>query len=136
MIAKVHALAVPKTTDKPKLAWNFLKFAIRKENLQSFFDETLLPTPRVDMIKEQETNPKVGIFVRQAKYARANVFPRGISRSYLENGFNDIVTTVNKGTRSASRLLQNFELQVTQLMRDYMQLLKYTEQKQNNKVSK
>ncbi len=134
--AKVHALAVPKTTNKPKLAWNFLKFAIRKENLQSFFDETLLPTPRVDMIKEQETNPKVGIFVRQAKYARANILPRSISKSYLENGFNNIVTIVNKGTGSADRLLQNFELEVTQLMRSYTQLLKYTEQKQNDKTSK
>ena len=126
IVAKVHALAVPKTTNKPKLAWNFLKFAIRKENLQSFFDETSLPTPRVDMLKEQETDPEVGIFVRQAKYARANILPFGISREYLSDGFKEVISTVNKGTGTANRGMQNLELQVTKLMRSYIKLLKDT----------
>ncbi len=136
IIARVHALAVPKNTNKPKLAWNFLKFAIRKENLQSFFDETSLPTPRVDMIKEQETNPKVGVFVRQAKYARANIYPKGISKKYIENGFSRMIAVINKGTGAISRLLQNFEQEVTQNLKSYIKLIKLTKPFENNKTVK
>jgi ABC-type glycerol-3-phosphate transport system substrate-binding protein len=124
VLAKVYALAVPKTTDKPKLAWNFLKFAIRKENLKSFFDETKLPSPRVDMLKEQELDPFVGIFVRQAKYARTNIFPFFVSREFIINGFEHIVSSANEKTgTSITKEMQQFEIEVSQLMRNYIKLL-------------
>lgn len=69
VVGKVYSLAVSRHSEFPDIAWDFLKFAITKDNLQTWHEKTKLPTPRLDLLTEQEATPFLGIFVRQAKFA-------------------------------------------------------------------
>ena len=48
---------------------------MRSENLQGFFKSTGIPSPRADMLLQQETMPFMEVFARQAKVATGKVFP-------------------------------------------------------------
>lgn len=74
-MGKVHSLAVSKHSEFPDTAWGFLKFVIGKDQLQAWHEQTQLPTPRVDLLVEQEATPYIGIFVRQAKFAEGVAYP-------------------------------------------------------------
>ncbi len=109
IIGQVRALAVPKTSKNTEIAWKFLKFAIKKDNLKSFNDLSSLPTPRLDLIKEQEATPHLGIFVRQAKFARPNFMP--ISKREFYTGLTNLVSGINSGTMALEASLKNMENQ-------------------------
>jgi len=109
IIGHVRALAVPRTSKNSEIAWKFLKFAIKKDNLKSFNDLSGLPTARLDLIQEQESIPHLGIFVRQAKFARPNFMP--ISKSEFYTGFTNLVLDINAGTMAVENSLKNLENQ-------------------------
>ncbi len=115
VVAKVKALAVPRTAKNPETAWRFLKFAIKEDNLRSFFNETNLPTPRLSLIPEQEAEPGIGIFVRQAKFARPNLTP--MSKKEIIRGLKDVVIQVNNGKGTSNKGLQNLESILTGKLR-------------------
>lgn len=134
VLGKVYAMAVPKTTKNSILSWNFLKFSIRKENLKAFFDETKLPTPRLDMLAEQQVDPQVGIFVRQAKYARSNIFPFFVSRDNIIAGFSKVIISVNEGKGNTDTGLKSLESLVNNEMLTQIKLLsEISPQKTNTK---
>ncbi len=115
IVAKVSALGVSRTTEYPNTAWQFLKYAIKKDNLQKFHEETSLPTPRVDMLAQQESMPEVGVYVRQAKFARANKLPLPKAEFYealapIILDINDRKLTLEKGINLlANRLTQRLK---------------------------
>ncbi len=109
IIGRVRALAIPRTSENSEIAWKFLKFVIQKDNLKSFNDFSGLPTPRLDLIKEQESIPHLGVFVRQAKFARSNFIP--ISRSEFQMGFKNLVSGINSGKMAIEASLKNLENQ-------------------------
>ncbi len=107
IIGHVRALAVPQTSKNTEIAWKFLKFAIKKDNLKSFHDLSGLPTARLDLIKEQESVPHLGVFVRQAKFARPNFIP--ISKAEFHTGFENLISVINAGKMSVDLSLKNLE---------------------------
>ena len=111
VIANVLAFSVPRTTQNPDIAWRFLKFAARKENLRSFYNAVKLPTARLDLITEQASDPDIGIFVRQAKFARSNLFP--MPRNQFQSGFEQLVSEVNAGKTGTEKGLYGLEQKFT-----------------------
>ena len=111
VIANVLAFSVPRTTKNPDIAWRFLKFAARKENLRSFYNAVKLPTARLDLITEQASEPNIGIFVRQAKFARSNLLP--IPRTQFQSGFEQLVSEVNAGKTGTEKGLYSLEQKFT-----------------------
>ncbi len=75
VLGSIEALSVPVSSRDSQLAWQFLKFAMRSENLQGFFKSTGIPSPRADMLLQQEAMPFMEVFARQAKVATGKVFP-------------------------------------------------------------
>lgn len=122
VIGEVHALAVPRSTSSSDLSWRFMKFMVRKENMQAFFDETLLPTPRVDMLVEQEGHPQVGLFVRQAKFARAQNLSPALDRMHLKQGFESLVASINDGKISINKGLQALGIRASKEVKDYWKM--------------
>ena len=104
VVGKVHSLAVPFVSRYPEIAWRFLKFAVAQDNLRAFHAIVGVPTPLLSLIPEQEVTPGVGIFVRQAKFARANLFP--LSRALLRELFARAVLDVNIGKKSPEGVLR------------------------------
>ena len=119
VIGKVKALAVPKTSKYKETAWRFLKFAIRKENLQNFYKETQIPTPRVDLIPEQENDPQIGIYVRQAKYAKSHIL--AWPRENIISEFDKMILLINKGKTNISKALNAIGTNINTALKSHLQ---------------
>ncbi len=111
VVGNVKALAVSRTTDYPDTAWRFLKFAIEKDNLQSWHEETLYPTPRVDMLVEQEGAPEIGVFVRQSKFAKSNIMP--LPKQEFYDGLRPFVLAINEKRAALDKSLETLAKQIT-----------------------
>jgi ABC-type glycerol-3-phosphate transport system substrate-binding protein len=137
VIAKVLGFAVPKTARSPELSWSFLKFLAKKEMATSFHDATKLPTARLDLIVEQASDPELGFFVRQAKFAKNNFLPQPISKKELKSGLIFVVQEIiNKKSLSSLSFLKNLENKMSKELEEYFsleKLIKRPVQKQKKK---
>ncbi len=123
--ANLFALAVPRTTKQSKIAWSFLKFTAKKDQHQDFYEETGLPTPLLSLLSEQEQESELGIFVRQAKFARPNLIP--LSKEEYNTGFKKTTLLVNNGEVLPRNGLKSLENEFTELLtkrKRQMQLIK------------
>lgn len=116
VVADIKALAVTRDSRYPDTAWRFLKFAISRDNLQKWHEETLMPSPRLDLLLEQEQVPLVGIYVRQAKFARANLMP--VPKMYFYEALRPNVEAINAGRMSTSKALENAAMTVTNILQN------------------
>ena len=114
VVGSVSALAVTRDSKYPDTAWRFLKFAIQKDNLQKWHEETLMPSPRLDLLLEQEQVPLVGIYVRQAKFARANLMP--VPKDVFYEAIKPGVEAINAGRMSSERALETSAFTVTKIL--------------------
>ncbi len=114
VVGTVKALAVTRNTKYPETSWQFLKFAIQKDNLQKWHEETLMPSPRLDLLLEQEQVPLVGIYVRQAKFARANLMP--LPKIVFYEALKPGIDAINAGRMSSERALETSAFAVSTLL--------------------
>jgi ABC-type glycerol-3-phosphate transport system substrate-binding protein len=114
VVADVKALAVTRDSLYPDTAWRFLRFAISRDNLQKWHEETLMPSPRLDLLLEQEQVPLIGIYVRQAKFARANLMP--LPKIFFYEALKPGVDAVNAGRMSTERALETTALTVSRIL--------------------
>lgn len=112
VIGKVWAFAVPRGAQQSAISWAFLKFAGKKDNAVSFHEVSQLPTARLDLISEQADAPDIGIFVRQAKFAKPNFLP--LDRAQFESEFADLITQINVGKTTIEKGLSTLETDLTQ----------------------
>lgn len=109
-LGRLFSAAVPRTTPFPDQAWRFLKYLSKRDTQSGFHEATSLPTARLDLVVEQAANPKSGVFVRQAKFARSNLLPTD-KNAFREN-LKGLVQRVNNG-EDAERLLRALEKEMT-----------------------
>lgn len=119
IVGRVKALAIPRSTKSPDVAWRFLKFAVRDANLQSYFEETKTPTPRVDLIKEQEAVSQLGVFVRQAKFAKPNILP--VQKTYFYEVLLDAVGASKDTNMTTSKSISALDDVLTKKIRDKLE---------------
>ncbi len=110
ILGRLFAGAVPRTTPFPDQAWRFLKYLSKRDTQAGFHEATKLPTARLDLIVEQAAEPEMGVFARQAKFARSNLIPtdKNVFRRHLEA----VVQGVNEG-EDAEKLLRALETEMT-----------------------
>ncbi len=94
VLATVQGLAVSVSSAKPQLAWQFLKFAISPANLQGFFQSSDIPSPHIELLIQQESEPNMEIFVRQAKMAQGHLFP--FPRTKIIKTFETMISHIQK----------------------------------------
>lgn len=117
IIAKTYGFAVPRGAENPDISWKFLQFASGKEIHNSFFQNTGMPSARLDLIAEQGQDLEQGIFARQAKFARGRVFP--IDEEYLENEFVFLITNLNTGRYPIDKTVEKLEKKITEKVKAY-----------------
>lgn len=111
VLGNLLAGAVPHTTKNSDQAWRFLKFLSKKESQSGFHDATKLPTARIDLITEQAADPEMGVFVRQAKFARSNPMP--IDKSNFRKELSEVIQEINTRGANANNLLREMESEFT-----------------------
>ena len=119
VLGKVSGLAVSRASRYPDTAWKFLKFAVQKENLRSWHEETLQPSPRVDMLREQMEEPRVDAFARQVKFARANVLP--LPRTQFYEAMAPYILAINERRAAIDKSLGSLAKYLSQKLRDKKQ---------------
>ncbi len=115
VVGKVWSWVVPRSAKDSDVAWRFLKYMAKKENLVSFYEETGMPTSRLDLIAEQANEPNTGIFARQAKFASS--IPWLVSRSEMQQKFEKMVQSLNNGEGSVKKALDDLEAETTDYLR-------------------
>ena len=121
IFAEIFVGAVPRTAQKSDVSWRFLKFAVRKNNLQSFFEQSGIPTPRLDLISEQESSEKHSVFVRQAKFARAFGWPKSIKPADFAREIEFLVSEINNSKISILPRLENLQDKISGQMQQYLE---------------
>lgn len=127
VVSKIPALAVPRTAKYPELAWEFLVFAVQEKSLKSFHDEMKISTPRLSLLSEQEVEPGIGIFVRQAKFAKPNFIL--IPREEFVLHFEKMVLLINESKLSPIEGLKGLEKVFTDRLEARARKLKEIESK-------
>jgi ABC-type glycerol-3-phosphate transport system substrate-binding protein len=123
VIAKVLGFAVPRTAENSELSWKFLKFLAKKEIASSFHNTTKLPTARLDLIVEQASDPDLGFFVRQAKFAKNNFLP--IDEKEFRQDLSKITQEiVEKKVNNPMKLLKKLEKDISVKLKEYLSLEK------------
>ncbi len=123
VVAKVLGFAVPKTAPHPDLSWKMLKYLAKKDVASSFHNATKLPTARLDLIVEQASDPELGFWVRQAKFARNNFLP--MDRAVFKQKFSTAVQEiVDKKLTDSLRVLKNLEHRLTIEWKEFLTLEK------------
>lgn len=111
VLGNLLAGAVPHTTKYPEQSWRFLKFLSKKDAQAGFHTATKMPTARMDLITEQAAEPDMGVFVRQAKFARSNLIPA--NKNDLREGLSEVVQAINTRGANAGELLRALEEKFT-----------------------
>lgn len=123
VVAKVLGFAVPRTAEHQKLSWSFLKFLAKKDIASSFYNATKIPTARLDLITEQASDPELGFFVRQAKFAKNNFLPVD-SKEFKREMSNLVQDVISKKSNNSLKLLKNLERKITENLKEYLTLEK------------
>lgn len=100
-------LVVPKSTKRSDIAWKILEYTTDKKVHTDFYETTGLPSARLDLIAEQSKHPQLGVWARQAKYARAQVYP--VDKRELRESFAVLINKINMGQIASNRGLKELE---------------------------
>lgn len=110
IVGRLFAGAVPRTTQFSDQAWSLLKYLSKRDTQAGFHEATGLPTARLDLITEQAAEPEMGVFARQAKFARSNVIPT--DKNLFLQALSTIIQRVNTGG-DGEQLLKALEGEMT-----------------------
>jgi len=119
VLADISVLGVARSSDKEMLAWEFLKFAVQKENMRGFFEMTKLPSSRQDLLLEQEVETEV--FARQAKLALGQSLP--LRRAEFQEGLRAMVNDINQGKETVESGFTRLQEKFTRKLQRQKELL-------------
>ncbi len=119
LLARVKALAVPKSARNPLVSWEFLKYMSKKEIHEKLFEVTHIPSARLDLIAEHGKTPLYDVFVRQAKFARTFVFPKPIPENVFDDDLIKIFDTVKFGNDRLTKNIRRYETTLNKVLEDY-----------------
>lgn len=74
IIANIKALVVTKAAPYPNTTWRFLRFMLKPSYMEKLFTDTQLPPARIDLIAKYRFDKELGVYLQQAKQARAHMF--------------------------------------------------------------
>jgi len=131
VIARVIALAVPHSSKDPSLAWQFLKFALRPDSLRGFYQVSKIPSPKSDLLLEQEADPVFGSFASQAPFAHPLLLP--LDHSYFQKNLEEMTSQVISHMISPEDGLARLEKNFTQKLKRKTELKKEIFSKPQNK---
>lgn len=105
------------TSPNSEIAWDFIRFAATKDEQRKYNKSTLRPTSRKDLVKEQEADPTLGVFVKQNDTAQ--VFYRGNDKE-MNGNFYAAIESIYSGV-DARLAIKNLQRQATETISRYPQ---------------
>jgi len=69
-LADFYFFGVNKHSKNPLISWKFVDYLASTDSAQEYFDKTGKPTARFDLIEDQVTDKKAGVFARQTPFAK------------------------------------------------------------------
>lgn len=111
--ASYFAAAVTSSSNIPDEAWKFVRFLTQPEGIVPYLNAALRPSARRDLIEQQQHDPDLGVFARQALTARSWF---QVDNLAVETIFADMIDNVILGRQTIRRALQEAESKVSVLM--------------------
>ncbi|MFH1088891.1 MAG: extracellular solute-binding protein [Candidatus Uhrbacteria bacterium] len=102
---------VSKATPNSKWAWDFLQFAAKKENVQTYLDTSNRPTALRSLINIQNEDPAVSVFVSQLLTAES--WYHGKDANVVEEAFISLIDNALV-TDSLSKIIKEAQNKVNQ----------------------
>jgi len=112
--ANYWAAVVSKTSPNQELAWDFLAYMAKKENIKGYVEVTKRPASRRDVIEEQLADPFLKVFAEQALTAKSWY---QIDSAAIEGIFSNLIEGVALGEKDPEKGLKEAVDQVTALMK-------------------
>ncbi|QQR83621.1 extracellular solute-binding protein [Candidatus Peregrinibacteria bacterium] len=123
-LASYFPLVVARTTNMPKEAWTFVQYLTTADALQTYHKKTNRPTPRKDMVTEQQTEPLFGVFAYQAPFAKSLKIYDAEKYDLI---FREAIQSVVESRASLKQALQTAQTQVTCVIRKQKKLIETDE---------
>lgn len=105
--ADYWVMTVPHKTKHKDIAWGFIDFAIKKENVKIYLDKTKKPTALKSLINEQMKNLELGPFAEQILTAKS--WYRGNSPQACEDYIADMINQIKSGALKLSEIKELLE---------------------------
>jgi multiple sugar transport system substrate-binding protein len=93
-------------------AWDFVQFAAKEKNVQSYLDKTGKPTALKSLIEEQMEDREIGVFAAQLLTAKS--WYRGKDAISMENIFKEMINKVIAGKSNISDIINDAAKKVQQ----------------------
>ena len=100
--ASYWGYAVPKISDNPKLAWDFINFITQEKNAKMYLEASDKPTALKSLIPAQQEDPELGVFANQVLTARSWRQPDFFE---VQNILEEAINSVWPGNQSVSRAI-------------------------------
>ena len=105
---------VSKQSDNADWAWDFIQFAAKERNVQSYLNRTDKPTALRGLVLDQSNNSDVGVFADQVLSARA--WYNGQDATAAEQALADMIDAVVDGSLALQDALDVAQQQVNQTL--------------------
>jgi ABC-type glycerol-3-phosphate transport system substrate-binding protein len=104
LLASLRTLAVPISTRDRRFAWNFLKFALREENLRGYTDVTKTISAHHEIALEQQSDTIKSTFAKQSIIAHVPQYP--FTRNEIQTSFASLIQDIQQGKITTSEGLE------------------------------
>ncbi len=108
------AEAVSNKSKYPHQSWQFVEYLANKDNMKAYYESTLRPPARRDLIAELQSNPVQGIFGEQALTARSWWKP---DNRQIEIIFAKMIESINLGKNTVEEALSIAQQSANQLIK-------------------
>lgn len=108
---------VNKNSANSEIAWDFIRFAATHDQQLPYNKSALRPTSRKDLVKDEEANPDLGVFVKQNDTAQT--FFRGNDKE-MNSKFYQAIEGIYSGL-DARLAISNLQNQATEIISRYPQ---------------
>jgi len=116
-IANYWVMTVSHKTKNSDIAWGFIDFATRKENVKEYLEKSEKPTALRDLIKEQSKNIKLAPFVNQILSAKS--WYRGTSPELAKRYLEELTDKIKKAEtdRDINAIIESYQSKINQTIK-------------------
>ncbi len=116
-IANYWVMTVSHKTKNSDIAWGFIDFATKKDNVRAYLEKSEKPTALRDLISEQSKNIKLAPFVNQILSAKS--WYHGISPDLANRYLEELVDKIkNPGTNTdLNAIIESYQSKINQTIK-------------------
>jgi ABC-type glycerol-3-phosphate transport system substrate-binding protein len=114
-LANYFPYTVSRNSQNPEMAWRFLVYLTREENLREYNRQTDRPTAVRSLIDEQSLDKTYGVFASQSEYAQSVVM---WDENYYREVFADEITKINTGRSTVEDAVREAQNKINTFLKE------------------